>query len=521
MALHAFLFAFALTASFLLSFGAIGLGRRFRILDFPDRQRKLHQHATPRTGGLALFAVLGLGTLLACVPAVFPARELGRFSYALISSAALLCLLGLWDDKFGMRAQTKFLGQIAAVMPFVVWGRSTTSAAIFGWQVDFDWLALPLTVLWLVSCTNFVNLIDGLDGLAASVGVIAVTSVASLAWWHQQHEVLLLASVLAGALLGFLLHNWPPARLFLGDCGSMPLGFLVGALALEASAKKAAAATLTVPLVLLAVPMFDTSMAILRRKLSGRNIGQGDRQHLHHCLRDRGLSPTQALLAMVLMCSAMALSVVAGTFVQSDVIPLASGLMLVVWLVARRIFGFHEAQLLAGHVQAGWSLLRSLPRALKARFWVVRLKPEIGLGQPIAWEKAVRLARRAKATRLAFTISPMDDQGDLVKLEWTSEAVMQGSADEWSFEMSMARDDHFWTRVYARGNSAARFQPAALADLALLMRQFCENWPAPTCEIAQPRIVPGTSAPVLARRRSRQDPAAAPAGLPKVESDAA
>ena len=128
---------------------------------------------------------------------------------------------------------------------------------------------MPVILLWLVSCTNFVNLVDGLDGLASTVCLIVALTVAALAWWNQVVEVCLVAVILSGALVGFLLFNWPPARIFLGDSGSLPLGFLIGALSLEASVKKAAGLTLAVPVVLLSIPMFDTSMAILRRKLNG------------------------------------------------------------------------------------------------------------------------------------------------------------------------------------------------------------------------------------------------------------
>src|SRR5262249_59995404 len=122
------------------------------------------------------------------------------------------------------------------------------------------------------ACSKFVNLVGGLDGLAGSVGLIVSLAVAVLAWWNQVPTAAVLALSLAGAVVGFLAFNWPPARIFLGDSGSLPLGFLVGALSLEAAAKKAAGLTLAVPVVLLSIPMFDTSMAILRRKLNGRKI---------------------------------------------------------------------------------------------------------------------------------------------------------------------------------------------------------------------------------------------------------
>src|SRR4029077_4304583 len=238
-------------------------------------------------------------------------------AYLLVSSA-LLCGLGLWDDKFGMGALAKFLWQAVAVLPFVCLGQSTTTAHLFGWSLDFAWLAIPISLFWLVSCANFVNLVDGLDGLAGSVGLIVSLAVAAMAWWHGDAEICLLATILSGSLVGFLLFNWPPARIFLGDSGSLPLGFLVGALALESSAKKAAGLRLAVPVVLLSIPMFDTSMAILRRKLNGRKIGEGDRANIHHCLRDRVPRPPQPLFAIALMCLATAIAAVLATVFNND-----------------------------------------------------------------------------------------------------------------------------------------------------------------------------------------------------------
>src|SRR5258708_954696 len=287
---YAVMFCVTLLQGCALTYGALQAGRWFRILDFPDQARKQHAHVTPRTGGLAVCAALVLGV---CEAAWLSAAGSPLDAAAtpctihLVLSSGLLCGLGLWDDKFGMGALAKFLWQAAAMLPFVCFGQSTTTAHLFGWNLDFAWLAIPISLFWLVSCANFVNLVDGLDGLAGSVGLIVSLAVAAMAWWHGIAEVCLLATILSGALVGFLLFNWPPARIFLGDSGSLPLGFLVGALALESSAKKAAGLTLAVPVVLLSIPMFDTSMAILRRKLHGRSIGNGDRPHIHHLLRDR------------------------------------------------------------------------------------------------------------------------------------------------------------------------------------------------------------------------------------------
>ena len=146
------------------------------------------------------------------------------------------------------------------------------------------------------------GLADGMDGLAGSISLIVTSAFGLLAWQAGQAEVATFACVVVGALLGFLIFNWPPAKIFMGDAGSMTLGFLVGALAMRFSPQQAVAFTLVAPTVLFSVPIFDTAMAILRRKLTGRGIGQADRSHLHHRLQDRGLSRLQTLLLIGSIC---------------------------------------------------------------------------------------------------------------------------------------------------------------------------------------------------------------------------
>ena len=163
-------------------------------------------------------------------------------------------------------------------------------------------LAIPFTVFWLVACVNIVNLLDGHDGLASTIGLIAVGTMAVLSGMIGGVELAVLCLIAGGAIAGFLIHNWPPAKIFLGDAGSMTIGFLIGALSMESSLKSAATFTLITPLAVLCVPMFDTVMAIVRRKLSGRSIGAADRGHIHHRLQDSGFSRLQTLLVISGLC---------------------------------------------------------------------------------------------------------------------------------------------------------------------------------------------------------------------------
>jgi UDP-GlcNAc:undecaprenyl-phosphate GlcNAc-1-phosphate transferase len=480
MGLYAVLFLLTLAQGCALTAGALHLGRRLKILDFPDNQRKLHARATPRTGGLAICAALVLGVIEAGFlhsAALFGDPQAARFTLYLLLSAILLCGLGLWDDKFGMRARSKFFWQVVAVLPFVCWGRSTTTADLFGWHLDLAWLAVPVILFWLVSCTNFVNLIDGLDGLAGTVGLIVSLAVAVLAWWNQVPSASLLATIVSGAVVGFLAFNWPPARIFLGDSGSLPLGFLVGALALEAAAKKAAGLTLAVPLVLLSIPMFDTSMAILRRQLNGRKIGQGDRAHIHHCLRDRGLTSTQTLLAIAGMCTATATAAVLGTVLNDERIAIGICLAVLALLIAARLFGFNEAVLLGRHFQAVGKFLKTAPRALRVKFVVVRLEGTVAAGQLDLWHKIMKRAKRLGGLEIEFACEDVSSGKVLTALSWRQPAKRDLESPLWRLNYAVPRGNGMQTRVEARGVAKRSLGLAWLNELSEMLVSLCDNWP--------------------------------------------
>src|SRR5262249_14448388 len=173
---------------------------------------------------------------------------------------------------------------------------------LFHYHLEFGLLAIPFTIFWLLGAINALNLIDGMDGLLTSVGLIISAAIAVMAAYQGHWMAACMAVALAGALLGFLVYNFPPARMFLGDSGSMLIGLVIGVLALQSSLKGPATVALTAPAAILAIPIFDTAAAILRRKLTGRSIYTTDRGHLHHCLLGRGLSTRVVLLCISSFC---------------------------------------------------------------------------------------------------------------------------------------------------------------------------------------------------------------------------
>ena len=207
-------------------------------------------------------------------------------------------------------------------------------------------------MFWLVAFANVINLIDGLDGLAGSIGLVVSLTIAALAGIYGQYGVCFLALLLGGSLVGFLIHNWPPARIFMGDSGSLTVGFLIGAMSIESLVKEAMGFTLIVPLVLVSIPMFDTFMAILRRKLTGRSVGIADRAHIHHRLQDRGLTRVQSLLTLTGLCSVMAVVAVASVCLGSDLLAVGLCASILAFLIVGRIFGHHEITLLFQRLRA-------------------------------------------------------------------------------------------------------------------------------------------------------------------------
>lgn len=267
--------------------------------DVPNA-RKVHTRIMPRLGGLGIFLafVLGLLVISPFVPYDFSARDV-NFIKALLSGGGLIVLLGSLDDKFELSAKIKLLGQIAAAC-IVVFGFNITVDFV---NIPFNntysslesWIAVPLTIFWIVGVTNAVNLIDGLDGLAAGVSGIAIATIATMAFLMGNVMVAMLCLLLLGCIVGFLFFNFHPAKIFMGDAGSLFLGFCLALLALLGF-KQIAVVSFITPLLIIGVPLSDTFFAIVRRKLQKKPIFAPDKGHLHHCLRELGFSHRQTVL---------------------------------------------------------------------------------------------------------------------------------------------------------------------------------------------------------------------------------
>jgi UDP-GlcNAc:undecaprenyl-phosphate GlcNAc-1-phosphate transferase len=324
------------------------LAHRCGLVDRPDGRRKLHGRCVPVAGGLAVLAS-SLAALLAAGASSWPAGAYLRAAppslLGLLCGALVLCGVGVADDLGRLRVRYKLVGQLVAVALVLTFGVQVKAIVLFGVRLELGPLAVPFTAFWLLGAINSLNLIDGMDGLLGSIGVIVCLAIAALAALHGNHAPACVAVALAGALLGFLRYNLPPASIFLGDAGSMLIGLVVGVLAIQSSLKSSATVALAAPAALLVVPIFDTAAAIVRRKLTGRSIYSTDRGHLHHVMLSTGLSRPGVLMIVSGLCLLTVVGVMASQALQNEALALLSAFVVVAVLVLSRLFGHAEVVL--------------------------------------------------------------------------------------------------------------------------------------------------------------------------------
>ncbi|MFH1921996.1 MAG: MraY family glycosyltransferase [Planctomycetota bacterium] len=279
----------AFVGSLTLTLLAKKMAWKFGAISKPDGERRLHAQPIALGGGSAVY----LAALLS-VAAVFLLTSHvveDKVPAALALSAGMLCLLGFYDDLRDMSVRWKLLGQIVCTLPVLMAGCCVGRVVLFGHSFEMGLLGIAWTVGWLVLGTNALNLLDGMDGLASLIGIVISVAVGAIAATQARPQVMLLAFALAGALAGFLVHNRPPARVYLGDSGSMVIGFTLALLALRVSLAPMTPQTTnpTILVALLFVPLMDTTLAIVRRTLKGLNFTVADHSHIHHQLLKRGL----------------------------------------------------------------------------------------------------------------------------------------------------------------------------------------------------------------------------------------
>ncbi|KKI89238.1 hypothetical protein WQ54_27135 [Bacillus sp. SA1-12] len=254
--------------------------------------RKIHKDIMPRLGGLAIFCGVVAGFLYLQPQSIYMKE--------IILGALIILVVGILDDKFTLQAKYKFAGQLIAAIVVASSGLLIEKFTIpfFGMVELNEYISFPVTVLWIVAVTNAINLIDGLDGLAAGVSTIAMTSILIMAFTDYQFLVVALCFILIGSTLGFLIHNFYPAKIFMGDTGALFLGYCISIISMLGLFKNITLFSFIIPIIVLAVPIFDTIFAIIRRVLNKKSISAPDKLHLHYCLVNLGFSHRSAVLVI-------------------------------------------------------------------------------------------------------------------------------------------------------------------------------------------------------------------------------
>lgn len=304
----------AILVAFTISFAITPVVKMFAqkvgAMDVPGDARRIHNHPIPRMGGLAIF----IGFLLSVLLFVNITREVR----GILLGSIIIVATGAVDDVVSLRAWTKFLIQIFAAVVAVWHGVvihvvmnpnvfSGTEAIMLGW------LAVPITILWIVGITNSVNLIDGLDGLAVGVSTISCITIVVVALLVSEPNVALILAALAGACIGFMPYNLNPAKIFMGDTGSLLLGYVLSTVSVLGLFKFYTLVTFVVPVLALAVPLADTVFAFCRRILHGQSPFHADRGHFHHKLMDLGLNQKQAVAVLYAVSAILGLAAVVLT----------------------------------------------------------------------------------------------------------------------------------------------------------------------------------------------------------------
>jgi len=341
---YAVMFCLAFTAAVLSAPAVRLLAVRIGAVDRPDGKRKMHPKPTPRLGGLvitiAVFAAPVVYTLLAANPddGTFGLGFSWKLAGFGIGFATILAL-GIVDDIRGVKPRIKIIFQTVAVIACFAAGFRTELPFV---DNESLWLSFPVTWFWFVACINAMNLVDGMDGLAGGVAFFVGAVILALAVFYSKIAVALMAAALLGSVVGFLVYNFHPAVMFLGDSGSMLLGYMIATLAIAGSLRSHAAVALLIPILALGVPIMDTLLAILRRWSRRLPISQADREHIHHKLLAMGFSHREAVVALYSACLVLAAGALTIASRNDVMVGLVLGVVCIAGVAVVRIIGASE-----------------------------------------------------------------------------------------------------------------------------------------------------------------------------------
>jgi len=426
-------FVVAFVAGMAATRACIAFSWRLGILDRPDGWRKIHSSPMPRFGGPAILVAAAIPvTILYFFPGMSAVsgvvQKNAGLAVSLLLISSLAAGLGALDDIVRLRPGIKLAGQMGiGALAYVAGFEIPAINSPIGGVLHLGMLALPVTVLWFAGCMNAVNLLDGLDGLAAgAVLFVCLTLILVSLHFGNFLAMVMLASV-GGGVLGFLMFNFPPARIFLGDSGSLLLGTLVAALSLVGTSRKAeAAVALFVPLIALGLPVFDTSLAILRRWYRKLPITEPDRKHVHHVLVSLGYTQRRVVLILYGVCVLFGLAALIITVGRSETAVVIIGALAVMGLAAVRIFSGLSLRDIANRIH---SETQTRDNVRTARLAVGRAVQEIGSAdtEERAWKSCCEVFESLGIREARLSLA--GPHGD-INLAWKARVSAEASGPE-------------------------------------------------------------------------------------------
>lgn len=399
---------------------------RVGMVDQPDGHRKIHRKEIAVGGGVGvLLTALAALTWFALLSDTWSYRASQHLTelLGLAVGAAFLCIVGLVDDKRGLAGKKKLLGQIIAASIIVATGPLVERVSVFGYSISLGLMAFPFALAWIIACINAVNLIDGMDGLASSVGASIFASLAIIGLWKDHPESAVIALAMAGSLLAFLVYNFYPASIFLGDTGSMLIGLVSGTLLLRTTMIEGNVVPILIPMAVMTIPLFDTTAAIIRRKFAGRSIFETDRGHIHHCFRASN-TVRWSMSCIALLSVIAGLGAIASAMTGFDGFSLLSAGVVVAILAGTRSFGHTELYQLAIHASEFFKGFVLPSSSEEGRAFHIRLQGEENWVE--LWSDLKSVAQRMGLSRVRLDVN-LPKEHESFYAEWKGRPLDENS----------------------------------------------------------------------------------------------
>ena len=470
--------------AFTLSVFLVPVVRRLALkvgaVDMPDRVRKIHIAAVPRMGGVAIFVAfivpvvagyfLGASGVLRVSLRVHEAICRAPVEAAgLLSACLLMLLLGVYDDIRHVSPKVKIAVQIAAALILCAVGIriDQVSNPFGGGPLSFGVFAIPITVFWVLAITNAMNLIDGMDGLGPGVGLFVAVTMFLMAMFYDVQLVQPLTAALVGAIIGFLIFNFHPAKIFMGDSGSLFVGFFLSAVAIQGDMKR----LLLIPVVALALPIFDTALAILRRWSRGLPMSTPDKQHLHHRLMRMGFSQREAVfilygVSVILGCTALVLMMLQDT---RQVVIMIAGMAVVGVIVGVHILGGRDFSTIGGRIVTLLRRKRSR-RDAWVKLYETTAKLENAVGMSQLWDDVSELLGALDVDAAVLHVARAEHPPE--EFSWRHEVadVPQESVEGWTCRFAMSQEGRFSAEFRMEKDTKRSPLPDALPEMIGVLR---------------------------------------------------